>query len=312
MSKFLDGVTGGLRNRPLRVTLYGTRGVGKSTWAKDAPSPIFMDENGGTDELDVKRFPRINSFPDALIALDELRTDKHDYQTFVLDTADWLEPLIWKHVCEKGILGKNGKREPAENLEAWSYGKGYLVALDEWRVVISKLESLEDDRNMNIVILAHSHVKSIDPPDSEKYDVYQMKLNRMSAALIGEWTKALLFATFEVYTVKEDKTDKRSRAKAYGEGARIVHTSPRPAWEAKSRYPLPAKLPLSWDEFERYARRRVEGQTKDASAQIEELLGKVDDVTVTQGRAALCRCGADPEKLSKLLEWLRGKVLTAA
>jgi hypothetical protein len=49
-------VTTGRRARPFWVHLYGPEGVGKTSFAADAPAPVFIDIEGGTFEKDVARF----------------------------------------------------------------------------------------------------------------------------------------------------------------------------------------------------------------------------------------------------------------
>lgn len=44
------------------------------------------------------RFPLAESFEDVMEAIMALYSDTHDYQTVVVDSADWLEQLIWKEV----------------------------------------------------------------------------------------------------------------------------------------------------------------------------------------------------------------------
>ena len=46
------------------------------------------------------------------------------YYTVIVDSADWLEPLIWKQAC---AIHKWG------SIEEPGYGKGYVAALDLWR-----------------------------------------------------------------------------------------------------------------------------------------------------------------------------------
>ncbi|MEG2641978.1 MAG: AAA family ATPase, partial [Eubacterium sp.] len=38
-----------------KVVLYGPEGIGKTTFASHFPDPLFIDTEGGTKQLDVKR-----------------------------------------------------------------------------------------------------------------------------------------------------------------------------------------------------------------------------------------------------------------
>lgn len=299
MGKMLSGVTSGIiKQSPFRVALYGPGGIGKTTWASNAPKPIFCAEHGGTEEIDLKRMPFVRTWDEILGGVDELLRDPHEYQTFVLDTADWLEPIIWRHLCQV---------EKKANIEAFGYGKGYQIALDEWRYFAAKLEDLQDQRGMNVIVLAHREIKTFQNPMGDPYDRFEMKLSKQAKGFMMEWCKAVLFANFEVFTKKQNQGDRK--AHAFGEGARVVYTQPRPQWDAKTRYTLPEKLPLSWQDFEKAARSRTASATPDdVKEQIKTLLEDADDVTKTQAAASLERCGGDSGKMVLLRDWLRAKV----
>ena len=38
----------GIKKRPLKVLLYGTEGIGKSTFASQFPHPVLIDLESGT------------------------------------------------------------------------------------------------------------------------------------------------------------------------------------------------------------------------------------------------------------------------
>ena len=84
---------------PPRILIYGTEGVGKSTFASAAPRPIFVQTEDGLAQIDCDKFPLAASFEDVRLALCELRTQQHDYETVVVDSADWLERMIWDKLC---------------------------------------------------------------------------------------------------------------------------------------------------------------------------------------------------------------------
>jgi hypothetical protein len=92
----LSTISRGKRPRHIFALVYGTSGVGKSFWASQAPRPIFITTEKGTEQLDVARFPQVESIGELLFQVRALQTEKHEFATVVLDSLDWVEPLIWK------------------------------------------------------------------------------------------------------------------------------------------------------------------------------------------------------------------------
>ena len=84
----LSAVTKGPVKRPLKMVAYGPSGVGKSTFASQAPGCIFLCAEDGTGELDVARFPEPKSLVDVKSALHELLSGDHDYKTLAIDSLD--------------------------------------------------------------------------------------------------------------------------------------------------------------------------------------------------------------------------------
>jgi len=229
---------------PLWITLYSTEGLGKSTFASRAPSPVFIDAERGTRELDVDRIhfdeegrTTPASFTEILLALRALENDPHSYKTVVIDTLDAVEALIWSHCCDRD--GKAG-------IEDYGYGKGYVVAIDQWRVLMSYFERLRDRRGMNIITLAHSAIKTFKDPASDGWDRYQMKLHQAAAGLIKEKSDIVLYGAYETLTAKNDKT---KRTQGVSTGKRIIHTVHNAAWDAKNRHGLPEEMGLRGKEF---------------------------------------------------------------
>lgn len=228
--------------KPRRLLLYGVHGVGKSTFAASAPSPIFIQTEDGLGGIECDKFPLTTSFADAIAALGELYTEKHQYQTVVIDSLDWLERLIWADVC---------RRRNVENIEAIGYAKGYVFALTQWREVLEGLTALRNDRGMAIVLIAHAKIERFEAPDTDAYDRYTPRLHKHANGLVSEWCDEVFFATYKVWT-KRVGEGFEARTQAVGSGERIVYTAERPAYVAKSRLSLPGELPLDWEAYAQF------------------------------------------------------------
>jgi hypothetical protein len=234
----LDRVTTGKIKKPHLLLIYGVDGIGKSSFAAGAPKPIFLGTEDGTDHLDVARFPCPESWPDVGMAIQELYKEKHDYKTLVIDSLDWLEPLLYAEIC---------KEHGAKSIElaAGGYGKGYVEAAVRWEAFIKHINRLRIDRQMNVILIAHSELtQHSDAANQITYDKFQLKLHKKSAPKFREWVDSVLFANFEVFAKTEGK-----ELKAFGSGARKIWTEGRPGYDAKNRLGLPECIDLSWDAY---------------------------------------------------------------
>lgn len=240
MAFSLSSIQRSRSNRPPRVVVYGPHKIGKSTFAASAPKPIVIQTEEGLDGLDVPAFPLAKSFNDVLAAIGSLYSEDHDFQTVVIDSLDWLEPLIWKHTAEA-----HGK----EDLEAFGYGKGYLYAADTWRLFLDGLNALRNERGMAVICLAHHQIKRFDSPDSDPYDRYQIKLHDRASAIVQEWADVIGFANYEVLTTKTEVGFNQKVTRGIGTGRRMLHLVEQPAYQAGNRYGLPSAVDLTWPAF---------------------------------------------------------------
>jgi hypothetical protein len=285
----LAAVTTGKQESPPRVLVFGTEGIGKSTFGANAPAPVFLPAEDGTRQMDVSRLPTPEAWPDVLDAVRLLTTEKHDYKTFVVDTLDAVEPLLWRYICE---------RDGEKSIESYGYGKGYTAALDEWRVFLAALEAMRRAKpDMGVVLLAHSQIKAFKNPEGEDFDRYQMKLNEKAGALLREWCDAALFAAYETLTVTSDS----GKAKGVSTGARILHTQRTAAWDAKNRYSLPETLPLDYGEFTAAVSGRPPEAVAELRAAIETEAGQLADTAkAAKALAAAKVAGNDVAKLNQI------------
>lgn len=97
----LDNIQTGRENKPPRIMIYGSEGVGKSTFGASAPGAIFIQTEDGLGEIDCRKFPLAHSLSEVIAELTALRDEAHEFQTVVVDSVDWLERLIFDEVCRE-------------------------------------------------------------------------------------------------------------------------------------------------------------------------------------------------------------------
>ncbi len=239
----LERITRGPVSGPVRLVVYGPAGVGKSSFAAGAPSPLFIDCERRTRHLDVARVEPA-SWDDVLNTLREVYTAPGEHKTIVIDTLDHLELLLHKHVC-----AKNGW----ETIEDPGFGKGYVGATLEWARFMTACEALQS-KGLNVVLLAHSQLTTIRNPSGDDYNAYALKLKggaKTSAAdFIREKVDLVGFAHFEDFAKKENKKDMMAKAKAITTGDRVLTFSHHPAYETKKGVPMADEVKLSWTAFD--------------------------------------------------------------
>lgn len=221
--------------KPPRILVYGTAGIGKTTLGTAAPLPVFIQTEDS--EVGCPTFGLLKTYDEVMGAMASLVTEPHDFKTVVLDSLDWLEPIIWRETC---------KRNKWTQLEDAGFGKGYVAALDTWREVLDGFNALRDERGMGVMILAHCEIKRFDSPETEPYDRYQIKLQKAASALVQEHVDAVLFANYRVSTAKADAGFNRKAVRGVGVGDRRLFTTERPAFLAKNRYGLEDSIDLDW------------------------------------------------------------------
>ena len=291
----LANLSRGKLARPIRAIVYGVEGVGKSTFGAQAPAPIFLCAEDGTAHLDVARLPVPRDWADVLEAVRILTHEEHTFKTLVIDTLDWLEPLCWAHVC--ATAGK-------PDIEAFGYGKGYAVALDAWRGLVARLDTLVRSRKMNVILLAHCQIRKQDDPQAGAFDRYRMKLHDRAGEVFREWVDAVLFARHEVRTV-----ERNGKARGQSSGARLLHTEWCAAFDAKNRFDLPPALPLDWQSFEEAARAHVPADPERLKAELAELLPRLPESEQPRLLDAISGwAGNDAARLAQLADKARGKV----
>ena len=235
----LASVTCGKQHQPPRIMIYGSEGVGKSTFSASAPNPIFIQTEDGLSEIATSKLPLCTSFDEVMLQLQAVRDEEHEYATVVVDSLDWLERLIWDRVCaDYGVKSI----EKADG----GYGKGYTHALTYWRQVVKTLNEIRTRRNMAVILVAHAKVERFEDPEHPAYDRYTPRLHKAANSLVCEWVDAVLFATRRM---RVDSTTGKAAPVGADGGERVLRTNGSPAYSAKNRYSLPTEMSLSWQAF---------------------------------------------------------------
>lgn len=290
----LGAVKRGVIRAPKRYVIYGAEGTGKSTLAAAAPSPIFLDVEGGSEALNVARYPFDDgpdghvpkSFRDVLAAVVDLTDSDHTYRTLVIDTADRLEGLIWAHLIEKSNESSAMSRKdgPVDSIEGFGYGKGYVMAVDEWRALCVKLDRLRATKGMEIVLLAHAQIKNFKNPEGPDFDRWIPGLNIQASGLLKGWSDITGRLCHEETTT--EKRSKFDKVKGLSTGVRLLKLAHSAAFDAKGRGNLPEQIEIPieapWAPLAEAIEAGYEADTKKLTSEIAAECERIGDAELTK------------------------------
>jgi hypothetical protein len=223
---------------PPRIIIHGREGSGKTTLAEKFPGPIFLQtEDGCPAGLEIATFGVLAKYDDVIGAITALAHEQHEYRTVVVDSLDVLKSLILDATC-----AANNWR----SIESAGYGRGYVEADKQWLDLLAGLDWLRRARRMMVVLIAHSAVETVNDPRAPSYTSYQLRLHKRGRALVQDWADAIGFLSTEL-VIHTEHQGFRKRTRADGGSARYLNWEAKPAFTAKNRYLLPAKMLIPKD-----------------------------------------------------------------
>lgn len=230
-------ISKGVISKAQKVVIYGVEGIGKSTIASKFPSPLFIDLEGSTNNMDVTRLPSPSSWKMFIEEIKYVNANPSICKTLVIDTIDWAEKLCLEHICATHNIS---------GIEDIGYGKGYVYLFEEIGRLLNGLSDLID-KGINIVLLAHAQIRKFEQPDEMgAYDRWELKLQKKTAPLVKEWADLLLFANYKTIVINVDNQGAiKGKNKAQG-GKRVMYTQHTPSWDAKNRHYLNDELEFDY------------------------------------------------------------------
>lgn len=222
-----------VKKRPARICLYGTPGIGKTTFAAACPRPLVFDLEDGASRIKVDRVP-VTRWGQLIHNLTELASEPRDYQTVVIDTLDAAERMLRKEMTDQ---------DGRESIESYGFGKGFTMLGERFEFLIERLKVLWE-MGFNIVLLAQSGDRRKDDHEhGASYDEWDLKLTKKHVLpVVVEWVDALLFARYDLKVVERD-----GKKRSVAGDKRILKTTARAGFNAKNRYGLPDETPFSVD-----------------------------------------------------------------
>jgi hypothetical protein len=186
--------------------------------------------------LQIQAFDQTENLEQVRSALTALASESHDRKTVVIDSADVLEIEIHRQAC---------KDHRWESVETPGYGRGYVEIDKYWLDILAALDYLRRQRGMIVVVLAHSAIETVSDPRAPAYSSYTLRLHKRARALIQDRADLIGFLAQDVHVTSEEQGFNKKRNRADGGSTRWLHVEARPAFTAKNRFNMPAKLQIS-------------------------------------------------------------------
>lgn len=220
MSFSLDDVQQGALEKPRKIIIYGPPKIGKSSLAGAVKGALMIPTEDRVSHIKCDKAPVVKEYKEILEIFDFLiSNEKHSYKRVIIDSLDWLEPILHKHICEK----KGYKSLTDDHNKDTAFQKGLKYqAVEGWKSFLHNCDVLREN-GLDVIIVAHSQTITVNPPNTDSYDKAVMKIDKNSLSVIEEWADVIAFYDKEIFVTKDQGLSKKGKATTSNK--RILHMS---------------------------------------------------------------------------------------
>lgn len=218
---------------PSKMTylIYGTSGIGKTTFCAKLDGALFLDTEEGTRLQNVFKVD-IPTWEVFVKAVDEICQKKHQFKTIVIDTIGRLVLSCTRYCC-----AKFGITHPSDV----EFGKAYDVIKKTFDEPIHKLQH----SGLGLWLVGHSIPRMVKPPIGTEYEFLEPDVPNFLKKAVLSLCDFIYYATVEPVSTTVD-------GKVSIVNKRVIKTKPTKQYIAKDRIvnsPLPETIPLDTKEF---------------------------------------------------------------
>jgi hypothetical protein len=261
----------GRKPRPRRVLVYGENGVGKSSFAAQWPSPLFLNLEDGIGDIEVDSTDVIRSVSEFYGILTQLHETR--YETIVVDTIDWLEKLICSEVA---------KSQGKTTIEEIGFGRGYQAVEAQWQNILAGFSFIWN-HGKHVVFTCHESIEKFTNPEGDSFNYWRPSLHPKGSGCLTEWCDEVFFLRFRTSTVQKQEGFGTKRSLGVGGKERYICTTKTAAYEAKNRLGLPDEIAPNFDAIKGYlppigkAKGNIDGLvTKGSSKPLSDATADID------------------------------------
>jgi hypothetical protein len=189
----LEKVQRGKVAKPRRICVYGSHGVGKTTWASRFPDALVIATEDGSGDIDVARLS-VDSALEVLQAANEASTS--EFKTIIIDSIDWFEKFV------EDALHAEGFQQ--------DFGKGTVEVARRIGKLFEQLD-LCIANGKTVILIAHEETKKVESVSGASWDRVQPKLSKKACGRLLEWADEVLHAEIETFVSSKDEGFGRER-----------------------------------------------------------------------------------------------------
>lgn len=222
--------------RPVRATVLGEAGTGKTTLACESFSDVgevvvlrFEDGLQSLGDNAPMATPVYRTMDEASAFVKALaeQAGEHNYKTLIVDSVT--------HMCNSVVEPEVLKSDPrgAKNLAQahGGYGAGYAQACELVRQFVTLCTAACDHVGMHLVFIGHAASETCEMPDTDPYQRLTLRCNKRYTQFFVDDVDIVCLLRLKANTYGSGE-----RKKLKTDGTRILQMTPSPASVTKNRY----------------------------------------------------------------------------
>lgn len=173
-----------------KIMIYGLSGVGKSVLASKLSKPLFLDFEGGLNQIDCQRSEQYTDLETFYADLKELYYAKErEYNTLVIDSVDWLV----RKTVEQAAGITAGKLDETLNKSNGGYGNGKQVLENHIRTKLLPMFVALNKKGYGICLIAHADRKTLMDAEGVNTEQIAPKIDVNTMNVFVEWVDNVFY-----------------------------------------------------------------------------------------------------------------------
>jgi hypothetical protein len=232
--------------RGLGLVVYGTEGVGKTSFALEFPKEVLcisVKESGfddlemvgqvppGCDGVDIETFG----------ALIKTMQNAKDYRTVVIDSLSGVQQLMTKDIL-KEVYNNDLK-------DFGGFSEGFRIHGPVWAEKVTNAAELLRGAGVDVIFIGHSKIELPKNVNGTDFSTTELDMEKWPRAVFLKWAQAVLYMTLDVEVMntkswKGKPIEGKIKQDLEDESDRIMYTSKHPTHSAKNRIGLPVFISM--------------------------------------------------------------------